>query len=469
MKIKQQTKRGDFDVRYFNKTIDDYVIAFMKEKGLTGLLLATVQAPYIPISKGYGIADENAGVRKLVATRTIFPLGQVSTGYNAVAIAQAKEQGLLKFEDKLITYLPEFTNLEGFASLTIADLFYDRSGLADFRNAKNYDKAKKYSTKDILGFIKEVGFLTKNEQEEYPVYLSASNHYLLALIIEKVSGLSYEAFVRKFQLDIAGVKDTYFYSELSNLKQDELSDKKPMHTLFKQNPYFVNPAELAVGDAKDVFDANLKGFADVLASAQDVSVWDINLAGTNLTNDPADANAIYKPIKVKDKTINASCGWEFTYTPGFMDIYGSNGAGTTYLSRFTAISDLICVTLQTNKPNIDFTELARNIANALQTNLGFGLNPEYYGVIEAYKPYEEIIALIKKSNYLKKFVIKKDGNEETFSARLEGKKLNINDITLNITKDDKQRVWIWFKKPHNRSYKVFERFIVRLARNYQAH
>lgn len=387
--------RGGYDQSYLGYTIDQMIKEYMDENKIDGLQMAIVQAPYIPRVVGYGLSDIKAGVRKLVGVNTMFALSRISVGYNSVALIQAHEKGILSYNDKVTKYLKLPKDFE---HITLLDLMQQTSGIRDFREAKGYDSSKVYTAQEILSFIEEVGIETDKK-----VLLSPSNTYLIALVIEKTSGMSYESFVRKNQLDYLGLKNTYFYDELSSLKFDELSEDKPMHTLFKQEAHYINPNEIAKsyvnGNVKDQvkFDKNLVGFADLFASAQDVSTWDIALAGVILTTKPEDAALIYKPIKVKGKEVNASGGWQFSFSKGFMDIYGSTAGFSAYLSRFTDISDLICVTLLANKPDLDFTELARNIANAYKTNLGIKVDYHVVYAVDSYKTVKETYDALKEN------------------------------------------------------------------------
>mgnify|MGYP000757606432 FL=1 len=55
--------RGSADVSYLGQSVDSMIWEFMKEKGIPGLTLAIVQAPYIPRVVGYGLSD--TGERRL--------------------------------------------------------------------------------------------------------------------------------------------------------------------------------------------------------------------------------------------------------------------------------------------------------------------------------------------------------------------------------------------------------------------
>ena len=62
--------RGDVQVAYQGKSIDQMIYEFMEEKGIPGMTLAIVQAPYIPRVVGYGLTDiEN---ENLASVKTLY-------------------------------------------------------------------------------------------------------------------------------------------------------------------------------------------------------------------------------------------------------------------------------------------------------------------------------------------------------------------------------------------------------------
>ena len=78
--------RGSADVSYLGQSVDSMIWEFMKEKGIPGLTLAIVQAPYIPRVVGYGLSDR--GERRLASANTMWPTGPISQAFAAVAVMQ---------------------------------------------------------------------------------------------------------------------------------------------------------------------------------------------------------------------------------------------------------------------------------------------------------------------------------------------------------------------------------------------
>jgi uncharacterized protein (DUF302 family) len=122
----------------------------------------------------------------------------------------------------------------------------------------------------------------------------------------------------------------------------------------------------------------------IWASATDISLWDIGLAGGILVKDPKNRAFIYSGFELKDGTkVAAHCGWRFPAHKGLMDITGNAPGFSVYLSRFTDKSELVCVTLCANKGGVDLTELARRVAGCFDAKLGPPIDPAVMTCLES--------------------------------------------------------------------------------------
>jgi uncharacterized protein (DUF302 family) len=78
-----------------------------------------------------------------------------------------------------------------------------------------------------------------------------------------------------------------------------------------------------------------------------------------------------------------------------MEIKGSSPGFSSYLSRFTASDELVCVTLLTNKEGVDLTVLARQIADAYKRGLGPNVDQHHIVAQESKFAPTETVARIK--------------------------------------------------------------------------
>jgi CubicO group peptidase (beta-lactamase class C family)/uncharacterized protein (DUF302 family) len=366
--------RGDVALASHGEYIDQMVADFIARNHLPGLTMAIVQAPYIPRSAGYG--KTSIAGDELASTKTMWNVGPITQAFTAVAVMQLKEAGKLDLADPIGKYVDNLP--AAWRRITIMQLMQQSSGIADYR--EKLAPGQHYTPTALLDLVRDQPLLFRPGTD---ARLSATNATLLALAIEHASGMSYHDFVWKYQIEVEGLTSTMFASDLPRLARVDRPALHPndnQHSLFKSVVDFINPVEPATGyvaagrDLKSVpADAtvNLFGFGDIWSSAEDISKWDIGLAGSTLIKSAGDRDTVYSPTKLDNgKIVPAMIGWEFTRHPGFMEIKGDSPGFSSYLSRFTAADELVCVTLLTNRQGVDLTVLAREIAAAYRANLG---------------------------------------------------------------------------------------------------
>lgn len=178
-------------------------------KSFQGVVLVA-EGDKIVFSKSYGYAEENR--ENKLTTR--FAIASNTKQFTATAIMQLVEQNKISVDETIDKYFP---NYKYGSKITIKNLLQMRSGIPDYlneldlfmkdedtkkmlkeyENSSYYDKYvedKRWSSEIILKnlYLTELEF----EPNEYYDY-SNTNYYLLGLIIEKVSGLSFEDYLEK--------------------------------------------------------------------------------------------------------------------------------------------------------------------------------------------------------------------------------------------------------------------------------
>ncbi len=89
------------------EALDVYFQAAIKAGDIVGAGVSIVQGDSIVISRGFGkrSVKQNANVDG----ETVFRLGSISKGFGGVLAASLQSKGTLSFDDKIVTYLPDFT------------------------------------------------------------------------------------------------------------------------------------------------------------------------------------------------------------------------------------------------------------------------------------------------------------------------------------------------------------------------
>ena len=363
--------RGEGPALYCGQSVDDLVMQYMKKHQVPALSVAIVEAPYITRIVGYGLADQTT--KRLAGSHTLFSIGQMTTAYTAVAIMQLCESGKLHLEDVISSYLPNIP--KSWQDITIRELLSHTSGIPSYTEKADFSYSKEYNMEQIIALVKDQSL---NFQAGTNRYSSATDFYLLAHIIEKASGISYEEFVTVHQFKRLGLRNTCFLSNIKNIPNELENGSQPFkHSAFKNQAIYINPAEPAVGymnnmtEALSIHPSAVFGYASILSTAEEISIWDVGLAGDILVKDLKNREFLYNSVILNSgEKKPGNGGWHFPGHLGFMYIQGNLLGFSSHLSRYTAPNELICVTILANKDNLsDLTVLARQIAGAYNSTL----------------------------------------------------------------------------------------------------
>jgi CubicO group peptidase (beta-lactamase class C family) len=183
------------------RAVDEFLRTQVKANRIPGVAVAIVQDDQIIFSKGYGeSAPGNA-----VTPQTQFYIGSVTKSFTALAALKLVEQGKLNLDSPVREYLPWFqvADPDASAKITVRNLLNHTSGLGDAGdpNAKAYTAS-----------LDEQARLLKNARLTAPVgsqfqYFN-QNYRLVGLLIERVSGQSYGAYLQENIFAPLGMADT---------------------------------------------------------------------------------------------------------------------------------------------------------------------------------------------------------------------------------------------------------------------
>lgn len=174
------------------KAIDEYMTARMWAARIPGLTLAIVKDDQIIYLKGYGRADP-AG--RPVTPQTSFIIGSVTKSFTALAVMQLVEAGQVELDAPVQRYIPWFrvADPKASAQITVRQLLNQTSGLP------NLTETQLWNDQDEGGLERSVRVLQTAELNR-PVGTfgySNANYDTLGLIVQAVSGQSYEEYVRQ--------------------------------------------------------------------------------------------------------------------------------------------------------------------------------------------------------------------------------------------------------------------------------
>ncbi|MEK6570868.1 MAG: serine hydrolase domain-containing protein, partial [Bacteroidota bacterium] len=109
--------------------LDDYIATVMKEFEVPGLCVAVVKDGQVIVAKGYGV--RKLGESTPVDSKTLLGIASNTKAFTATALTLLVEEGKIKWEGRVIDYLPWFQLSDPFVTreLNVRDLLVHRSGL----------------------------------------------------------------------------------------------------------------------------------------------------------------------------------------------------------------------------------------------------------------------------------------------------------------------------------------------------
>ncbi|MBQ7059750.1 MAG: beta-lactamase family protein, partial [Firmicutes bacterium] len=161
------------------------------------------------VSKGaLGFRDPED--RLPITEDSIFQLASVSKTFTAAAVMLMMRQGLLGLEDRITKYFPELSAYEG---VTVRHLLNHTSGIPDYFDDGDWFIRIWKEEKRVPGNDEILRFLLETKAKPYfapgeGLHYSNTGYNLLALLVERLSGMPYEAFLQKNIFEPAGMTAT---------------------------------------------------------------------------------------------------------------------------------------------------------------------------------------------------------------------------------------------------------------------
>jgi CubicO group peptidase (beta-lactamase class C family) len=174
--------------------VEDVIAGFMRQHGIPGAVIAYGKAGSVPVIKSFGNlrADDS------------MPIASLSKPITAEAIFALVDAGQVALEDRLVDLAPEIKAAADrrYAAITIRDLLqhtagWDRDRTFDPLNVPDYTDCAPVA----VGMMERPLDFAPGERGAY----SNLGYCWLGIIIERVSGRPYEAFVQEAVLRPANI------------------------------------------------------------------------------------------------------------------------------------------------------------------------------------------------------------------------------------------------------------------------
>lgn len=238
-----------------SEKIDELMSKYAEYGQFNGTVLVAEQGKII-FKKGFGLANMEWDIPN--QTDTKFRLGSITKQFTGMLILQLFEQGKLKLDVPISSYLPDYPKTAG-DRITIHHLLTHTSGIPNYTSFPNFfkDTSKNFYTPEQ--FVKQFSSLPLEFLPGEKFDYSNSGYFLLGYIIEKVSGKSYEECLQTQIL-------TPLKMTNSGFDHSEIITKKRAAAYEKKGDDFVNAPYI---------DMNLPYSAgSIYSTVEDLYLWD---------------------------------------------------------------------------------------------------------------------------------------------------------------------------------------------------
>jgi len=272
---------------------------------------------------------------------TIFQLASVTKQFTAAAVMLARREGLLELDDEITKYFPEIP----YPDVTIRHLLTHTSGIPDYFDDTDWFIKIWKEEKRVPGNDEILRFLCETEAKPYfapgeGMHYSNTGYNLLALLVERLSGVPFEEFLQKNIFEPAGMNST----RCCHIRRDGVPFANyAQATVFEDGKYVADVDSEEYGDVA-AFDG-LNGDDYVYTNIFDMLRWDRALReGKVLT--PEEQKLMYTPGKLvngedavydEDEGLGYGFGW-FVGRDEELGLIVSHSGGmpgvATWLERF---------------------------------------------------------------------------------------------------------------------------------------
>lgn len=197
-----------------NRQLDKYIHERQEAAKVPGLAVVVVQGEKISYEQYSGYSDVEG--KKRVSADTVFEIGSNSKAFTGLAILNLENEGLIRLNDPVSKYLPWFymNNHGKKIEMTISQLLYHTSGIPTETIGdipiSNADDALEQTVRKLVG--KEILHHKTLQPGEYYTYATI-NYDILGLIIQEVTGMSYEDYMQQNIIQPIGLENTFVRHE----------------------------------------------------------------------------------------------------------------------------------------------------------------------------------------------------------------------------------------------------------------
>ena len=286
-----------------------------------GSILVGYQGKVI-YEKAFGDANRAIGTKNSLQTPT--QIASITKTFTGTAMMWLQEKGFVNIEDKVQKYIWEFP----YENITVEQLLSHRSGMKDYIDfsGRYWNSSQPMYNDEVLKQFTTYKFGLKFTPG-YKFDYCNSNYAMLALIIERVSGMPYKNFMKKYIFEPLHMGNTYVF------------DPADEYAFVHARSYNANFTEW-----KNTHQDGVYGDKGIFTTVEDLYKWDQALYSENFISKET-INNTFTPRLPWEKTKNYALGWrmrtfpngeKFAYHTGWW--HGYQGIFSRYMKdEFTVV------------------------------------------------------------------------------------------------------------------------------------
>ncbi|WP_299218621.1 serine hydrolase [uncultured Aquimarina sp.] len=192
----------------------------------------------------YHYGKANLELDVTTSSKSVYRIASLSKQFTAIAILKLAEEQKLSLEDDIKKYLPDYPTQD--KTITLEHLLSHTSGIKDYLNIESFNKAfqrQDMSPKELIDFFKNQPMdFEPGSKYQY----SSSGYIILGHIIEVISGISYEDYMKETIFKPIGLNNT-FYDNTETLIKNRVSGYKNRNGVYENIDFLSMTLPYAAG------------------------------------------------------------------------------------------------------------------------------------------------------------------------------------------------------------------------------
>lgn len=310
-----------------------------------GVSVAVVKNGEIIFKKGYGSANLEYNIP--ITSKTIFNIASVSKQFTAFAILSLANENKLSIDDDVRKYIPELPDFG--KTITLQQLANHTSGLRGqlgLLALAGWRYEDVLTNDQLLKLLCKQNKLNYNPGEEF-LYIN-SGYFLLAMVVERVSGMSFSEYAKQNIFEPLNMTNTQVLDNYQLVIKELANSYTPDGNGFK----------------KDLLSSGNVGSTNIYTNLEDLSIWAANFVEPKMGNVDI-INQMTSCVELNNgNKINWYANGQDVKTYRGLRLYSHGGitAGyRTFLGRFP--DQKLSIILMSNDGSIDWDGLGLKIAD----------------------------------------------------------------------------------------------------------